>query len=187
MTYVTLYESPSEKPYPYFDILKVVKLTTYLYMKINIKKLILALILPQLAGILGSFFVTPNIEGWYSTLNRPKFTPPNWLFAPAWTTLFILMSISLYFVYISEKSKNKDIYTTFFYIQLLLNFLWNVLFFGLNNPSLGLIEIVVLTVTVVVTIVYGFKVKKVSGYLLIPYLLWLLFAGALNLAIYTLN
>jgi tryptophan-rich sensory protein len=97
------------------------------------------------------------------------------------------MGISLYFVYVSEKSKNRDIFITFFYIQLLLNFLWNVLFFGLNNPLLGLIEIIILIATVVVTMVYGFKVKKVSGYLLIPYILWLCFATALNIGIFVLN
>jgi tryptophan-rich sensory protein len=154
---------------------------------INIKKLISALILPQLAGLAGSQFVTPNLDSWYSGLSKPVFTPPNWLFAPAWTTLFVLMGISLYFVYVSEKSKNRDIFITFFYIQLLLNFLWNVLFFGLNNPLLGLIEIIILIATVVVTMVYGFKVKKVSGYLLIPYILWLCFATALNIGIFVLN
>jgi tryptophan-rich sensory protein len=154
---------------------------------IDIKKLISALILPQLAGLAGSLFVTPNLDSWYSGLSKPVFTPPNWLFAPAWTTLFVLMGISLYFVYVSEKSKNRDIFITFFYIQLLLNFLWNVLFFGLNNPLLGLIEIIILIATVVVTMVYGFKVKKVSGYLLIPYILWLCFATALNIGIFVLN
>jgi tryptophan-rich sensory protein len=154
---------------------------------IDIKKLISALILPQLAGLAGSQFVTPNLDSWYSGLSKPVFTPPNWLFAPAWTTLFVLMGISLYFVYVSEKSKNRDIFITFFYIQLLLNFLWNVLFFGLNNPLLGLIEIIILIATVVVTMVYGFKVKKVSGYLLIPYILWLCFATALNIGIFVLN
>jgi tryptophan-rich sensory protein len=157
--------------------------------KLNFKKLIIALILPQLAGILGSLFTTPAIDGWYQTLNKPVFTPPNWLFAPAWITLFILMGISLYFVYITEPKKqdHKDIFITFFYIQLLLNFLWNVLFFGLQNPLLGLIEIVLLIFTVGVTILYGFKIKKVSGYLLLPYLLWLLFATALNVGILVLN
>jgi tryptophan-rich sensory protein len=157
--------------------------------KIDIKKLLIALILPQLAGILGSLFTTPAIDGWYSTLNKPVFTPPNWLFAPAWITLFILMGISLYFVYITEPKRegDKDIFITFFYIQLLLNFLWNVLFFGLQNPLLGLIEIVLLIFTVAVTIFYGFKIKRVSGYLLIPYILWLCFATALNIGILVLN
>jgi tryptophan-rich sensory protein len=157
--------------------------------KINIKKLSIALILPQLAGLLGTFFVTPSLEGWYLTLNKPTFTPPNWVFAPAWTLLFILMGISLYFVYISKpkKKEHKEIFKTFFYIQLLLNFLWNVLFFGLQNPLLGLIEILLLIFTVAVTIYYGFKIKKIVGYLLLPYLFWLFFATALNIGILVLN
>jgi tryptophan-rich sensory protein len=99
------------------------------------------------------------------------------------------MGISLYFVYITEPKRegDKDIFITFFYIQLLLNFLWNVLFFGLQNPLLGLIEIVLLIFTVAVTIFYGFKIKRVSGYLLIPYILWLCFATALNIGILVLN
>jgi tryptophan-rich sensory protein len=157
--------------------------------KINIKKLIIALILPQIAGFLGMLFVTPSLDSWYITLNKPVFTPPNWVFAPAWTTLFILMGISLYFVYVTKAKKKSDklVYITFFYIQLLLNFLWNVLFFGLHNPVLGLIEIILLIFTVGVTIFYGFKIKKVSAYLLIPYILWLCFATALNVGIVVLN
>jgi tryptophan-rich sensory protein len=153
----------------------------------NIKAFIISLLIPQIAGVLGSIFTSSNIESWYKGLNKPVFTPPNWLFAPAWTILFILMGISLYFVYISDISNDRKLFLIFFFIQLFLNFFWNVLFFGLHNPLLGLIEILILIVTVGITIYFAFRVNNVSGYLLIPYILWLLFATALNIGILVLN
>jgi tryptophan-rich sensory protein len=153
----------------------------------NIKAFIISLLIPQIAGVLGSIFTSSNIESWYKGLNKPVFTPPNWLFAPAWTILFILMGISLYFVYISDISNDRKLFLIFFFIQLFLNFFWNVLFFGLHNPLLGLIEILILIVTVGITIYFAFRVNNVSGYFLIPYILWLLFATALNIGILVLN
>lgn len=155
----------------------------------SIKTLIFSLIITQLAGIFGSFFTSTAIDSWYLTLNKPIFTPPNWLFAPAWITLFILMGISLYLVYVSDSKdrKSRGLFLKFFYIQLFLNFFWNVLFFGLQNPLLGLIGISLLIIAVVITIYYGLKVRRISSYLLIPYLLWLLFATALNIGILVLN
>ena len=153
----------------------------------NIKALIISILIPQTAGILGSIFTSSNIETWYKKLNKPIFTPPNWVFAPAWTLLFILMGLSLYLVYMSDTSDSRNMYLIFFFVQLFLNFLWNILFFGLHNPLLGLIEIVVLIITVGITTYYAFKVNPTSGYLLLPYILWLCFATALNSGILILN
>lgn len=153
----------------------------------NIKALIISILIPQTAGILGSIFTSSNIEGWYKRLNKPIFTPPNWVFGPAWFILFLLMGISLYLVYMSDTSDYRKMFFIFFFIQLFLNFLWNILFFGLHNPLLGLIEIIVLIITVGITTYYAFKVNPTSGYLLTPYILWLFFATALNSGIFVLN
>lgn len=150
-------------------------------MSINIPKLILSIGLCLGVGIVGSFFTTSSIPTWYATLNKPFFSPPNFIFAPVWTTLYILMGISLYLVW--QKGKVP----TIFWIQLILNFLWSILFFGLKNPVLGFVEIVVLWITIFLTIKNFYPISKWAAYLLIPYLLWVTFASILNLSIVILN
>lgn len=150
-------------------------------MKIKYGKLILAIIITQLAGIIGSFFTTPNIPTWYANINKPGFTPPSWLFAPVWITLYLMMGISLYLIW--EKKLNP----IWFYIQLVLNSLWSILFFGLQQPMIAFIEIMALWAFILITIITAFKKSRAASYLLIPYLAWVSFAGALNLAIAILN
>ena len=138
------------------------------------------------AGILGSFFTISSIPTWYQTLNKPIFSPPNWIFGPVWTILYILMGISLYLVWIS-KSKLKQNAVKLFLTQITLNALWSVIFFGLKNPILALLDIILLWATIFLTIKTFAKIKKLASNLLIPYLLWVTFATILNFSIVLLN
>lgn len=145
------------------------------------------ILLCLLAGIIGSIFTTSNIPTWYESLNKPSFNPPNWLFAPVWTTLYILMGISAFLIY--KKGLKKDIKFALgiFGLQLIFNTLWSILFFGLNSPLLGLICIIILWCLIVFTIKLFYKISKTAAYLLIPYIIWVSFATILNYFIWVLN
>jgi len=151
-------------------------------------KLLGAIALCQLAGIIGAFATMPNIPTWYASLNKPFFNPPNWIFAPVWTILYALMGIALYFVWSNglERKEVKD-GVMLFGAQLALNASWSFLFFGMQSPLLGLICIVPLWMLIVLTIRKFYSVSKTSAYLMVPYLLWGTFATLLNLSIWLLN
>jgi len=146
---------------------------------------LLAVLVCEGAGIAGSFFTSPSIGSWYATLLKPSFSPPNWIFAPVWTGLFFLMGVSLYLIWTSEKPKQTAIFV--FFQQLALNVLWSTLFFGLHNPLLAFIEIIVLWLAIFMTILYFYQISKKAAWLLLPYILWVSFAGVLNFFIYRLN
>jgi len=154
--------------------------------KINYFKLIAAIIITQLAGIIGSFFTVSSVIIWYVTLNKPFFNPPSWLFGPVWIILYLMMGVALYIVW-NNRTKKSNTALTLFGIQLVLNSLWSILFFGLKNPLLAFIEIIILWVLILFTIIYFKKESKTAAYLLIPYILWVSFAAILNLAIFLLN
>ena len=122
----------------------------------NPLKLIISIFSPLLAGFIGSYFTSPNIPTWYASLNKPFFNPPSWLFGPVWTLLYILMGISLYQIWISQKSKQKTKAIKLFLIQLVLNSLWSILFFGLQNPFLAFIEIIFLWFLILALIILFF-------------------------------
>ncbi len=147
----------------------------------NLPLLIFSLGICLGAGVLGSFFTINSIPTWYQTLNKPFFFPPNWIFGPVWTILYILMGYSLYLVWVKNKVP------VIFWIQLILNAVWSIIFFGFKNPTLALIDIIALWVTIILTIKVFAKINKLSAYLLYPYLAWVLFASILNLAIVLLN
>lgn len=154
----------------------------------NITKLVSSIVICQLAGIIGSFFTFPSITTWYAALEKPSFNPPNWVFSPVWITLFILMGVSLYLVW-SEgiKTKYVKMALTLFGIQLSLNILWSIIFFGLKSPFFAFIEIVILWVAILATIFKFSKISRTAAYLLIPYLLWVSFAAVLNFSIWVIN
>jgi len=154
----------------------------------KIIKLILSIVLCQAAGIIGSLFTTPSIPTWYASLQKPWFAPPNWLFGPVWITLFTLMGISFYLVW-NKGLKNKLVKKglVIFGIQLLLNILWSFFFFGLNSPSYGLIEIIILWIAIGLTIFKFFKISKNAALLLLPYIAWVSVAAILNYYIWILN
>ncbi len=122
-----------------------------------------------------------SINSWYLYLNKPFFNPPNWLFGPVWTILFLLMGISLGIIW----RKNGNLF--WFWIQLVLNVLWSFLFFGLKSPGIALIEILLFLFTIVMTIHTFKKTSKTAAYLLFPYVAWVSFATLLNAAIWWLN
>jgi translocator protein len=150
--------------------------------KFNFPKLIFCLLITQGAGILGGLFTASSVKTWYLTdLIKPSFNPPSWVFAPVWTLLFFLMGISLYLVW------NKKNNLFWFWLQLILNFFWSVLFFGLHSPTLAFYEIIVLWFAIFMTIIKFKKYHKTASVLLWPYLSWVSFAAFLNYSIMILN
>ncbi len=147
----------------------------------NPPKLLLSTGLCLGAGIIDSFFTVSSIPTWYSTLNKPFFSPPNWIFAPVWTILYILMGVSLYLVW--QKKKVPAV----FWVQLILNAAWSIIFFGMRNPALAMVEIMALWVSIFLTIKAFSKLNKLAEKLLYPYLVWVSFAVILNLFIVLLN
>jgi len=154
----------------------------------KILKLIISVLVCQGAGIVGSLFTTSAISTWYVTIQKPSFNPPNWIFAPVWTLLFLLMGISLYLVW-SKGLKDKKIKTALFIfgIQLVLNIFWSFLFFGLQSPLYAFIEIIIFWLAISLTIISSYKISKLAAYLLLPYILWVSFASVLNFSILILN
>lgn len=156
--------------------------------KTVILKFIISIIICQLAGVFGSIFTRPAIPIWYANLNKPSFTPPNWVFSPVWITLFALMGISAFLVWnkgINYQGVKKAL--TVFIVQLILNAFWSVVFFGLKSPLFGFLVIIILWIAILLTILNFFKVTKTAGLLLMPYILWVSFAAALNFSIWRLN
>ena len=150
--------------------------------------LILAILLCEGVGGLGSIFTFPSITGWYATLNKPFFNPPNFVFGPVWTTLFLLMGISLFLIWTAKtKQKNRKKACLYFYVQLALNFLWSVMFFTVHSPALAFITIVLLWIMILLTIIEFKKISKPAWILLLPYLAWVSFAAILNFFIVLLN
>lgn len=131
---------------------------------------------------MGSLFT--SIGSWYENLNKPIFNPPNWVFGPAWTLLYILMGLAFYYIW--KKGYCKKCFFIYF-IQLFLNLLWSFLFFTLQNPLLAFINIILLWLAILLCIVWFYKVSRIAAYLFIPYLLWVSFASLLNLFIIILN
>lgn len=151
----------------------------------KIIKLLISVAICLSAGFLGSIFTSSKIPSWYASLIKPSFNPPNWVFGPVWTTLFILMGVSLYLVWTSKTKSNEPYYL--FSIQFLLNILWSAIFFGMQSPFYALIEIVLLWILILLTMISFWKISKTAGMLLIPYILWVSFAAFLNLNIWLLN
>lgn len=158
----------------------------------NIKKhttkLIVSIVACLAAGAIGSVFTRSAIPTWYATLQKPVFSPPNWLFAPVWTLLYILMGIAAFLVWRKGlENRQVRIALIVFLIQLILNALWSVVFFGLESPLSGLIVISILWVAILVTVIKFFRLSRVASALLWPYLLWVTFAAGLNASIWLLN
>lgn len=137
-------------------------------------------------GFISSILTAGSIPGWYDNLNKPWFNPPNWIFGPAWSVLYILMGISLY-LFFSAKGKHKQSGLYLFFLQLALNFFWSILFFGLRNPLLAAVDILLLWAAILLTIKSFYKISKTASYLLMPYIAWVSFATILNISILILN
>jgi len=154
----------------------------------KIIKLIISILICQLAGVIGSIVTVPAVDSWYIDLKKPFFTPPSWVFAPVWTILYLLMGIALYLIW-SKVTANREFKEAIkmFSVQLVLNVSWSVVFFGSKSPLLGMLVIIVLWVAIALTIKKFNKISKLAGSLLIPYILWVSYAILLNLSIWWLN
>lgn len=155
-------------------------------MKINnALKLIIAIVVSELAGIIGSVFTAPAIPAWYAGLVKPALNPPAWVFAPVWTTLFLLMGIAAFFIWRQGLERGEvKIALGIFIIQLMLNTLWSIIFFGLKNPGAAFAELTLLWLAILATIITFAKISKLAAWLLVPYILWVSFAGYLNFSIW---
>jgi len=152
----------------------------------NILKLIICLIVPMLVGGISGVATVAGIKDWYVHLNKPFFNPPNYLFGPVWSILYLLMGISLFMI-LQSKSITKKKAISIFFVQLFLNFWWSFLFFKFQLLGISLIEIVLMWLSILWMIIEFKKINKTAAYLQIPYLAWVTFASLLNLAIWYLN
>ena len=142
--------------------------------------------LPLLAGLFGSLFMTRGAREWYESLSMPAFTPPDWVFGPAWTALYILMGVAAFLVWRSGKAKARAALAVFAF-QLMLNAAWTPVFFGLRSPTGGLVVILPLLAAIAVCVMLFWRVRRAAAMLMIPYLLWVSFALALNISIAAMN
>ena len=163
----------------------------------DILRLGISIAVPLMAGVIGSIFTSESVSTWYQTIEKPSFSPPDWLFGPVWTTLYVLMGVSLFLVWRATTNNT----TTFtkdrrgrkisafiaFGSQLLLNVLWSFIFFSLRSPQLAFAEIVILLISIIVTMVIFYRISKLAAVLMIPYAGWVAFASLLNLQIWLLN
>lgn len=154
----------------------------------DILKLVLSIVACQSAGLIGAVFTVSSIENWYNLLNQPSFRPPNWLFGPAWTILYTLMGISLYWIW-TKGTKKKEVKDALklFAVHLVLNATWSIVFFGMRNIPLSLLNIVVLWILIMMVMVKFYKIDQKASFILLPYLAWVSFATILNYNIFLLN
>lgn len=145
--------------------------------------------LPVIAASLAGNAVTlPQIQGWYATLAKPSFNPPNWVFGPVWTVLYVMMAYAVYRIWqLDRESPGRVRALTLFYVQLALNAAWSAAFFGLNSPALGLVVIVLLLAMIVATILRFHPLDRPAALLLVPYAAWVSYATLLNASIWWLN
>lgn len=149
--------------------------------------LVVAIIVCFAAAGLGGLVTTPKIPNWYADLAKPTWTPPGWIFGPVWTLLYLMMAIAAWLVWRHQGFTRAKAPLSLFAIQLALNSLWSVLFFGLQNPGLAVIDIVLLLAAILATLIVFWKHSRWAGALLAPYLVWVSFATALNVAIWRMN
>lgn len=154
----------------------------------NFSKLVIAIVVSESAGIIGSVFTTPSIPTWYAELAKPALNPPAWVFGPAWITLYFLMGVAVFLVW-RRGLGQKEVKTALaiFIGQLALNTLWSIIFFSLHNPFWAFIEIIILWLAILWTILAFYKISRPAAYLLLPYILWVSFAAYLNYSIWMLN
>ncbi len=154
----------------------------------KLPKILIAVAVCLVIGFFSGFATQSSIDSWYVTLNKPSFNPPNWIFAPVWTLLYILMGIAAGIVW-SKGYYHKWVKTAMYHFvfQLLFNGLWSIIFFGFQSPGLALIVILILLVLIAITYKWFKVVSNTAAYLLIPYFAWVLFATVLNFSICQLN
>lgn len=153
----------------------------------DIGGLIVFLVICFVVSGLGGAVTATSVSDWYQTLAKPPFNPPDWVFAPVWTALFLAMAVAGWLVWRRAGLSNARPALTFYALQLALNLGWSVLFFGFRSPGSALIEIVPLFLAIVATTVRFFRIDRVAGILLVPYAAWTGFAAVLTASIWWLN
>jgi len=162
--------------------------TNYANTKFQPAAFMLSLAITLAIGVVASTFTRPEITSWYSTLNKPPFTPPNWLFPVAWTIIYIMIATAAYMVWkLRDTSATYKTAVIIYVVQLALNFSWSIVFFGLHQILYALIIIIALLVTIILNISWFNRFSKTAAWLLIPYLLWVSYATLLNISICILN
>ena len=136
---------------------------------------------------LGSIFTNQSLKTWYTTIKKPSWNPPNWIFAPVWTTLYLMMAVAGWLVWEKQSPQVFSLPLILFFIQLILNGFWSVIFFGMQKMGLAVAEVILLWIFILMTIISFWELVPLAGALLIPYLLWVSFAFFLNLTIWRLN
>lgn len=153
----------------------------------KIGRLLISIAVPLAVGAIAGIATSNNVNTWYPELNKPSFNPPNWLFGPVWTVLYIMMGISLYLVWNKPAGEPRRRAITVFFIQLALNFLWSFVFFEWHQIGWALADISLLWLTLLWCIILFAKIHRTAAWLLVPYILWVSFATALNASIFMLN
>ncbi|MDD3984796.1 MAG: tryptophan-rich sensory protein [Methanobacterium sp.] len=154
----------------------------------RVPKFFISVFIPLIIGYLGSIITISEISTWYASLSKPSWAPPNWLFGPVWTTLYVLMGISLFLIW-CEGFNRKDVKFALliFGVQLILNLLWSILFFSFHSLFGSFILILILWIAIFANIIVFFMISRPSGLLLVPYLIWVSIASYLNYSIYLIN
>lgn len=151
-------------------------------------KLIISILIPLLVGAISGIFTASGVKGWYANAVKPSFNPPNWIFGPVWTILYILMGIALFLVWKSATDKKlKNIAISLFAVQLALNFCWSFIFFKMQEPGWAFAEILFMWLMILLTIIWFGKISSTAAWLLVPYICWVSFASVLNYSIWQLN
>ncbi len=154
----------------------------------NAIKLILSVAVPLAVGGLSGFATARGVDTWYPTLAKPSFNPPAWVFGPTWTLLYVLMGVALFLVWRQGlDTQGVKLALTVFAVQLVLNALWSIIFFGMQSPAWAFVEIILLWLAIVATLWAFWRVMPAAGWLLVPYLAWVSFAAVLNGSIWILN
>jgi tryptophan-rich sensory protein len=149
---------------------------------------LICIAIPIGLGFFASSFTIEAIKTWYTTLNKPSFNPPNWVFAPVWTTLYVLMGVASYRVWYRRKvAEGFNVAVMIYFVQLALNFAWSLIFFEMQQISLALVEMVLLLVSIIFNGFIFYRFDKLAGWLFVPYFLWASFATYLTYSIYMLN
>lgn len=147
----------------------------------------LSVFIAECAGIIGSIFTASSVRTWYVDLAKPLWNPPSWIFGPVWTVLYALMGVSAYIVWQDRGASHVRTALVVYGIQLGLNILWSAIFFGLKDPQIAFFEILVLLFFMIITTILFWRINTWAGVLLIPYILWVVFASYLNYTIWKLN
>ncbi len=151
-------------------------------------RLMFAVALCEIAGLVGAFYTSQAIPTWYAGLIKSELTPPSWIFAPVWTTLFALMGIAVFIIWHKgPRRTDVRVAVVFFAMQLILNVAWSYIFFGMHAPGKALIDILLLWSMIMLTTLTFHPISKIAAWLMVPYLLWVTFAAYLNLTVWLFN